>query len=364
MGVVLDELGAHLSCNVYDGASFFPLGAVGLTTERYLSVERPTLTFLRSFFSYLDGVALAAFQSGAGEAGDTPPPDGDGHFVIDLLWEDADGAAFGLTLEDFRSILLSVGLARNYGCSEGQRASIEQQSAFFGRLRLAELLLARACALGRASAWERFLALYRLPLIRSAVAITKSETIGRELADSLSAELYGLTMHNGQRHSPLNSYMGSGSLMGWLGATLSQRYVDHHRRRRRETPLEDFDGPATAPHSETPAVQLTFLASAVEDAIRQRDPEERFLLAAYYLDRRKLRQIGEMLNLAESTVSRRLGGLRLELRKQVVRNLQALGLSRCEAEEALETDPRDLELNLGKLLGGLRSDTSPGTVAK
>ncbi len=215
-------------------------------------------------------------------------------------------------------------------------------------------MLARACANGHQGAWEHFLAIYRQPLTRAAIAITGSETLGRELADQLYAELYGLTTRDGVRRSPLDSYRGKGSLMGWLRTTLAQRHVDHHRRTRRELPLDDpadgYEPPAAIPEPETSSAELLLLGRAIEEALRQLAAEERFLLAAYYLDGRTLLEIAPLLHVHEATVSRKLHRVTGGLRKQIVRNLQGLGLSKPAAQEALGADPRDLNLNLKKIL--------------
>jgi len=73
-------------------------------------------------------------------------------------------------------------------------------------------------------------------------------------------------------------------------------------------------------------------------------------MASYFLDQRTMHQIGHVLGVHESTVSRRLQHLLEGLRKTVLRNLKAMGLSKRAAQEALGTDPRDLDLNLKKLL--------------
>jgi len=49
-------------------------------------------------------------------------------------------------------------------------------------------------------------------------------------------------------------------------------------------------------------------------------------------------------------VSRKLRRATEGVRKQVLKNLQRNGLSRRAAEGALGTDPRDVEVNLKKLL--------------
>jgi RNA polymerase sigma-70 factor, ECF subfamily len=126
--------------------------------------------------------------------------------------------------------------------------------------------------------------------------------------------------------------------------------VDHYRRSRREEPLEEFDAPATEPESVKASGELALLGKAVEEALGRQPPEERFLLAAYYLDGRTLLQIGKLLGVHEATISRKLRRATGELRKQVLKNLEGMGMSRRAAEEALGVDPRDLDLNLRKLL--------------
>ena len=204
--------------------------------------------------------------------------------------------------------------------------------------------------MGRDAAWEHFLASYRTPLTQAAIGITGSATLGHELADSLYSELYGLTERDGQRRSPLASYSGRGSLMGWLRTTLAQRFVDHHRRTHREAPLENEDF-AAAPVPPPPVVQsISELDRAVARVVGKLDAEERFLLASSFLDGRTLAEIGRVLRVHEATVSRKLKRLTTELRKRLLQQLQREGLSRRAAEEALGTDPRDLSVNLRSLL--------------
>jgi RNA polymerase sigma-70 factor (ECF subfamily) len=220
--------------------------------------------------------------------------------------------------------------------------------------------LARACAGGNERAWEHFVALYQQPLVRAAVAITGSDTLGRDLAGALYAELYGLKERDGQRRCPLDSYKGRGSLIGWLRTTLAQRHVDHHRRSHRELPLDDplnsYDPPALEPEPEKLPADLIVLGKAVEEALARRQVEERFLLAAYYIDGRTLQQIAQALHVHETTISRKLRRVIDDLRKQLFRNLRRAGLSRRAAEEALGADPRDLDINLKKLLQNSQSD--------
>ncbi len=277
--------------------------------------------------------------------------------LLEELWLECHAASWGLPRSEFDGVLLDTGIAWNYGLPAGIVATRHEQAVFFHGLRLPDLVLARACAAGNENAWEHFVANYQQPLVRAAVAITGSETLGRDLADQLYAELYGLTERDGERRCPLLSYRGRGSLMGWLRTTLAQRHVDHYRRTRREDPIEDVDLPASDPPPESPAQQLTQLERAIEAAIGSRDPEERFLLAAYYLDGQTMLQVAQVLGVHEATISRKLQRATENVRKQLLKNLRRDGLSKRAAEEALGADPRDLNVNLKKLLQHSQTNT-------
>jgi RNA polymerase sigma-70 factor (ECF subfamily) len=274
--------------------------------------------------------------------------------LIEELCPISEAASCGLTQAEFSAALTAVGAKHHYNQPSEIRSTAAQQIAFYRTLRLPEFALAQACALGREPAWQRFFSLYRVPLTQAAIAITGSATLGHDLADSLYAELFGLATPGGERRSPLASYSGRGSLLGWLRTTVAQRHVDHHRRTYRETPLEAIEGSeaAASPTASTmplPA-ELARLTHAVASTLEGLPPEDRFLLAAYFLDRQTLLQIARLLHVHEATVSRKLKRLTADLRKQLLHNLQSGGLSRRAAEEALGADPRDLELNLRSLL--------------
>jgi RNA polymerase sigma-70 factor (ECF subfamily) len=276
--------------------------------------------------------------------------------LIQQLWKQAEAESCGLAPEDFACILQSVGAKVNYGLPPGAPADLRQKESFFRSLHLSELALAHACALGRESAWQRFLELYRAPLVQTAVRITGSASLGEELTDTLYAELYGLRERDGERQSPLASFSGRGSLLSWLRATLVQRHRDHWRRTHRETPIDGVDCPAPVPVLPVPG-ELAVLTRVIAQILTGLAAEDRFLLAAYYLDRQTLQQIGRTLDVHEATISRRLNRLAADLRDRLLAELHRRGLSKAAAKEALGADPRDLEINVRALLQ--TSQTTP-----
>jgi RNA polymerase sigma-70 factor, ECF subfamily len=280
----------------------------------------------------------------SGNAADLPQS------LLQELWLNSRAPASGLTCDELSTALHAVGAKFNYGLPSAARPDHTQKADFLRSLHLEDLALATACVLGRELAWQRFLHLYRAPLTQAAVAITGSSTVGHDLADSLYSELYGLREVEGQRRSPLASYSGRGSLLGWLRTTLAQRHVDHHRRTYRESPLDTLDAPAPPPAPVPVAAELTDLIRAITSTLEALSGEERFLLSSYFLDRQPLAQLARVLHVHEATISRRLRRLLKDLRKRLVHHLQAGGLSKRAAEEALGNDPRDLEINLRALL--------------
>ena len=276
--------------------------------------------------------------------------------LVEELWRVAEAESCGLSVAEFGLVLSVVGEKVNHGIPIGAVPDAAARAAFYRSLHIEELALAHGCALGRDAAWEVFVSRYRGSLQHAAVSITGSATLGQELADSLYAELYGLRQTEGERRSPLASYSGRGSLAGWLRTTLVQRWRDHHRRTHRETTLDDVERAAPLPSAPVPA-DLDQLAVAVARTLRSLDAEDRFLLSAYYLDRQTLLQIGRTLRVHEATISRRLKRLADELRKQLIANLISMGLSKAAADEALGADPRDIEINLRRLLQSSQTST-------
>jgi RNA polymerase sigma-70 factor (ECF subfamily) len=274
------------------------------------------------------------------------------------LWRVAGAELVEVSRAEFAEALETTGARDNYGLDPGKQANERQRETFWRGLHLEELAIARGCALGRESAWRRFLAQYREQLTRAAIEMTGSAALGEELASALYSELFGLTEREGRRWSPLLRYSGRGSLMGWLRAILAQRRVDQYRKIGRETELGEIE-PAAAVSEQIEPEQLGDLRVALKMTLSEASAEERFLLSAYYLDQHTLHEMSRVLGVHEATISRKLKRATERLRKQLLRTLKARGLSRRAAEEALGTDPRDVDINLRKLLQKSAGDPIP-----
>jgi RNA polymerase sigma-70 factor (ECF subfamily) len=271
--------------------------------------------------------------------------------VTDLLVElHAKGGCekIGLARESFAAILCDV--ATKY-LPAGNTES--EARAFLLTLRIDELALARACAAGNNSAWEIFLTRYREKLYQSALRIAREDSAARDLADSLYAELYGTSTRDGERISKLASFTGRGSLEGWLRTVLAQEFVNRYRRTKRLVSLDEESEEGAqfaAPEPEPLPSADPRLESATDAALASLDSEDRMVLAAYYLDGRTLAKIARMLGVHESTISRKVDKLGKSLRKKILAGMTKQGMARRQAEEALEVDVRDLQVDIRRNL--------------
>ena len=263
-------------------------------------------------------------------------------FVAELHAK-SNAAQFGISPHDLGLILAEVVRRYASGGTPGEMRS------FCASLRTEELVLARACAAGNERAWEVFMARYREKLYDIGLQIAREDSAARDLADTLYADLYGTELRAGSRASKLKSYTGRGSLEGWLRTVMAQEHVNRYRRTRRNVSLdeESEDGVQFAAKDPEPVLATDpRLAAATDEALAALSAEERFILASYYLDGRTLAETARLLSVHESTISRKVDKLAKSLRKQILAALMKKGMSRRQAEEALEVDVRDLSLNV------------------
>ena len=133
---------------------------------------------------------------------------------------------------------------------------------------------------------------------------------------------------------------------------VAQEYVNRYRSGKRESSLDAAveDGAQfQAPETEAPALDDR-VEAAVNAELRSLSADERFLLAAYYLDRRTLAEIGRLQGVHESTISRKLERTTAGLRKRVCKRLMQSGMSKRQADEAMEVDVRDLNVRVSESL--------------
>jgi RNA polymerase sigma factor (sigma-70 family) len=293
----------------------------------------------------------------------------------------ADIKKWGISAERFAEELARCAEAR----FRDEQASVEELHAYVGVLRLADLGLACACADGVAEAWEHFVGIYRGYLRACAGAMLKRSggaAEAEELADSLFAELYGLSAE--RRGSLLRYFHGRSGLKTWLRAVLAQRHVDKIRAGRKFEELGDEDGgdgtkrpvaagvlqAAADPHRAKYLLKFTEALQTALDNLDARDVER---LRMYYAEEKKLAEIGRALEEHESSVSRHLEKVRREVRRAVEEILRggsgaangddrSGGMSEAEIALCFEYAAENAPVDLDKLFsrGAARRDEIDG----
>jgi RNA polymerase sigma-70 factor, ECF subfamily len=304
--------------------------------------------------------------------------------LIELHHREANCARWGLDRVEF-----AEGLRRSAEKRfRGTGVSPTEVETYLKSLHLEDLALACACAEGLEPAWDFFVEHFRQDLRGAARAILRASGTGdparaEELADSIYAELYGVSPTGGERRKSLFEYFhGRSKLSTWLRAILAQRHVDLLRTNWRAFPLEtDDEGkgalrepvrPAETPHPQPDRERyLALVDQALSAALSGLPARDRMILACYYVDQSTLAEIGRSLGEHESTVSRQLDRIRRTLRENVTesllsgipapnRNGAEAGLNQAQVELAFEYALEDWPFDLSRALSkGERAQDSP-----
>jgi len=264
--------------------------------------------------------------------------------LLAQLYAESGGAGWGLQL-DFFTAVLARSVRKRFGEAPPASAKLAE---FLSTLHLQDLALASACAEGCPEAWEHFVATYRAYLRSAAAAILRcpaASPAAVDLADSLFADLYGLT-DAARPRSLFRYFHGRSSLKTWLRAVLAQRHVDAIRAGRRFTGLDDQQGPLEM-SAGTPGIAtvqpfpdphrrryLDLFHRSLQVALGLLDPRDKDRLRLYYAEEQTLADIGRKLGEHESSVSRNLERTRRELRHQVEQALRKGAVSANGSAEA------------------------------
>lgn len=232
-------------------------------------------------------------------------------------------------------------------------AAAADAAVYLESLHADDLALSCACIDGHDGAWEHFIRELRPQLYHAARTIAGDD--GRELADSLYGELFGLPGKDGIRRSLLAHYHGRSRLITWLRSVLVQRHIDRVRATRRLEPLDDEDPgrshAATAADQDPQRDALVGHAQRALDAgIDALEAKDRLRLRLYYGQDMTLAAIGRVLGEHEATVSRKLDKARRALRSEVERALSAQGLAPAAIARAFELAADAPDLQLDRLL--------------
>jgi RNA polymerase sigma-70 factor (ECF subfamily) len=249
--------------------------------------------------------------------------------------------------------VFGAALTRSVTHRFGPAPPAEAVETYLASLHVSDLALACACIAGSDAAWEHFVRELRPQLYQAARTIAGDD--GRELADPLYAELFGLSEVDGHRKSLLSHYHGRSRLLTWLRSVLVQRHIDRLRVTRRLEPIPEDESARPLPdrrpaHDPERDEMVARAQAAVDTAIDGLNPRDRLRLRLYYGQDMTLAAIGRVLGEHEATVSRKLEKARQALRQQVERALAGQGLAPAAIARAFELAADAPDLQLDRLL--------------
>ncbi len=300
---------------------------------------------------------------------------------LEWLYAQSKAGRWGLSRERFAASLERSAEKR---LASGALAA-EKLEEYLAALHLEDLALATACMENCEPAWEHFVSEYRGYLRAAASAVLRCSSTSPEaceLADSLFAELYGLTEGARRERSLFRYFHGRSSLKTWLRAVLAQRHIDAIRAGRRFESLDDDDAKPGA--QKTPTVvsvqpadphrerYTALFVRALQAALTTLDARDEQRLRLYYAKEQTLAEIGKQVGEHESSVSRNLDRIRLALRRTIEETLRngcpaangfaaELGLSDAQITLCFEYASADTPFDLEKLLErGTRANPTAG----
>jgi RNA polymerase sigma-70 factor (ECF subfamily) len=301
---------------------------------------------------------------------------------IQRLFAETPSERWHLSFQTFFAAL-SQGAIKCFGEKTPSR---ERVAEYLATLHARDLAMACACADGSENAWNDFIAEFRNYLHVAAGAILRrspEDPAAIELADSLFADLYGISGGKAGGRSLFRYFHGRSSLKTWLRAVLAQRHIDAIRSGKKFDSLDETEPggghravrelsivmPPADPHRET---LLTRFREALALALAELAKKDRLRLQLYYLDDCTLAEIGGEIGEHESSVSRNLERVRKELRATVEGILRAGnpaanggpavdGMDDAQLDQCFQFAAEDSGIDLDQLFAARRAGKSVRT---
>lgn len=233
---------------------------------------------------------------------------------------------------------------------------------FLNRLSWEDLCLSTACDSGDPHAWRIFHERFQPIIEKAAKAAAGGAAEGMEIASTLLSDLFfPAASSNEKNSSKISQYHGLGSMEGWLKVLIARLAIDRIRSQRHQTSLEDLPQDPALPDSHQSTLQLVqsaetlqavrLFSCSIREVMENLATQEKLLLKLYYFEEITLKQIGRILKVHESTVSRLIDRLKIRIRKEVEKNLRRQHRVRPnELLDLIETGLSNADLDLRKLL--------------
>jgi len=266
-----------------------------------------------------------------------------------------------LDLELFIEKVAAV-LMRRFPRQSGWQELDAATTQFLDSLRWGELFLTTACASGDGAAWQAFHLRYHGVIQKAARHCTENASEAQELSESMMSDLFlPVSTASGTKTNKIGQYDGTGSLEGWIKVVVTRMAIDQIRRSQKQISLEELDGELESRAGiqqqivstvgvDIPAASKMFVAS-LNHAMNQLGTQDKLILSLYYMEDLSLKEIGRLIKVHESTVSRTLDRLKKQLRKSVERHLRdRFRVHAAEVAQLIEVAHLEVDVDLKKVL--------------
>ena len=276
----------------------------------------------------------------------------------------AEYSGIELTLDAFETKVFRVLKKALSQISEAACAETTERELIHlvSQLHWQELYLTTACALGDAAAWDFFHSLFKGTVMKTALRCASNTSEGNEMADSFLSDLF-LPSQPGptEGEKKIGQYSGIGSLEGWIKVVISRQSIDRIRSQKRQVSIDDLPVEPTSTGLSDRADSiileqdqqraLRMVSAGLNEALRRLDPQQKMVLQLYYLQKVTLKEIGALLKVHESTVSRTLDRLKTQLLASVSDHLQKnFKVKKAEVRHLIGLARSHIELDLKQIL--------------
>ena len=203
----------------------------------------------------------------------------------------------------------------------GSNAPAAAQLSFGGTLRTTDLYLTIACAKPTESAWRRFTVAYQQYIDAVARSVSPTNSVARELAENLLADLFLPDSTGGSR---IASFDGRQSLATWLRVVISRRAINHGLKLngfQRGDRTADVGDKASVDKIEAAARRGKYGAMLNESfklASESLTDRERLMLLLRYDEGLRIVEIAALFSVHPSGITRQFQHLHLKLQKTIV----------------------------------------------
>jgi RNA polymerase sigma-70 factor (ECF subfamily) len=223
--------------------------------------------------------------------------------------------------------------------------------SFIGALALPDLYLAFACASGHPAAIGTF----ERSLLHAVDRLLGRKRVGDAEREELEQSVrHHLLIGESGRNARISLYSGQAPLGAWLAVVTTRLFQQWKRSQKNEGDVDELDVASPTMDPELRLIKTEHkrqFEAVFAEVLAALGAEERTLLRLYFADGLTIYEIGELLAVHPSTVSRRLAAFRERILVDTCARLRTeLNVSETELGQILATAKSQVDFSLSQVL--------------